>query len=144
MKNLRRVLLALCLMTVLNIHAQSSHTTIENLSVSYKSAAATSGGANLLDMKCTPNATITLKQNVTVKKIYVKILDNETNTVLYQVNYLLSSSPVSAQDGTKLFEVTNNVISFSTGQLTTLKPYVYQIQTENNQSELSTIYSEVK
>lgn len=144
MKNLRKAILTLCLMTIFKIHGQSNHSTIESLAVSYKSAASISGGANLLDMKCTPQGTITLKQNVTVKKIYIKILDNETNAVLYQVNYLLSSAPVTAQDGTKLFEVVNNVISFSTGQLTTLKPYVYQIQTENNQSELSTILAEVK
>lgn len=144
MKHLRRTLFALCLLTVLNIHAQSNHPTIESLAVSYKSAPAASGGTNLMDIKCTPQATITLNQNASVSKLHFKILNPETNAVEYQVSYLLSSSPVSAQDGSKLFEVSGNIISVSTGQLTTLKPYLYQIQTENSQNVLSTIYSDTK
>lgn len=143
MKNLKGTLIALSLLITLNLNSQTNHSTINDLSVSYKSAPASLGGTNLSDMKCTPQATITLKANANVSRIYFKITDPQSNTVVYQVNYALSASPVIT-NGVKLFEITGDVIYLSTGQLTTLRPYVYELKTEDSNDNQSTAYTSTK
>ena len=143
MKNLKCKLIAFSILIAIKINAQTSHATINSLAVSYKAASAAQGGTNLSDMKCTPQATITLKANANVSKIYFKIINPQNSGVVYQVNYDLSASPV-VTNGNKLFEIIGDMVYISTGELATLKPYIYELKTEDGSSNQSTAYIETK
>lgn len=122
----------------------ANHPTIGNLTVAYKSVPQGTNSIGMMDMKCIPQATITLKPNVNASKIYFKIINPQTNVVVYQVNYLLNSASIINNDGITVFENSNGVIKISNAQIVSLRPYVYELQTENSQSVLSTVYSVTK
>jgi hypothetical protein len=143
MKNLRNTLIALCLIAVVKLNAQNNHPTINKLQVSYKAVPQSTATAGLADIKCIPQATITLQPNSNVSKIYFTMLNPQTNAVEFQVNYSLSASPV-INSGVKLFEVTNGVVYLSSGQTVSLKPFLYQIQTSDSQNNLTTVYTVTK
>lgn len=142
MKNLKSTLIVLALSVAIKINAQT-HSTISGLGVSYKPAATANGGANLSDLKCSPQATVALKSNSGASKIYIKILNAEDSSVVFQTNYSFSASPVVI-NGVKLFEKAGDTVYINCEQLLTLKPYIYQIQTADSQNNLTEVYSDTK
>lgn len=143
MKNI--FLLLACTVFSVNFTAQITqpHQTIAYFKVSYK--AVPQSTANVASgVQGIAQATLNLKPNTTVSKVYFKILDKTTNAIIYQVNYNTNSSVITNNDGKKLFENSNNLIFISNGQALPIKPYIYQLQTEDNQSNLSTIYSVIQ
>jgi hypothetical protein len=118
-----------------------SHSTIASFKVSYKSVPQATLNPNSPGIQSIPQATITLKPNVNVAKIYFKIIDNVTKAVIYEVSYNTNASPVINSSGIQLFKNTNGVITISNGKTLTLRPFLYNIQTEDNLSQLSTIYN---
>ncbi len=143
MKNI--LLLLSFVVFVFKSNAQNTmlHQTIASFKVAYKSVPQTTPAVSI-DMQGIAQATLNLKPNTNVSKVYFKILDKTTNAVLYQVNYTTSSTTVTNAEGKKLFENNNGVIFISNGQPLTVKPYVYQVQTEDDQSKLSPIYSVIQ
>lgn len=128
------------LMSSMSFFAQN-HATINKVEVSYKPAP-TGTSTSLADIQCIPQATITLQSNANVSKIYFKILNMETNEVLYTINYNLSANAVTNQDGIVMFSNDNGSIRISSGQVMMLKPYLYKVQTEDSQSQLSAVLTE--
>lgn len=122
-------------------YSQSNHPTVEGIKANCKSVQ--SGNQNLSDIKCIPQATITLKTTNNIKKIHLKLKDLQSNAQVYEANYLLTQSVQTNTAGYKQFENQSGVIFISPGELMTLKPMKYEIQTEDNQGNLSTVYSEV-
>jgi uncharacterized membrane protein YhaH (DUF805 family) len=123
----------------------ANHPSIENLKVVYKSAMQTSTVTSLpFLVTAIPIATVTLKPLSDVSKIYFKLFDATTDSLLYSANYYLSDSALINSIGIKLFENNSGTIYFSTGQVIDLKPYLYRIQTEDALQNLSTIYSKIQ
>lgn len=122
-----------------------NHPTIANVKVSYQLAAQTSTvQSSGPSISVVPQVTVNLVQGADVAKIYLKIIDKETNTIIYQVNYPVSSQVVMSNTGKKLFENSNGYIFISNGDVVILKNYEYQLTTENGQQVASTIYSIVQ
>jgi hypothetical protein len=132
--------LIVLLISVMSFFGQN-HATVAKLTVSYKPVSTTSV-SNLGDIKCTPQATITLKSNHGATKIYFKIVNPQNNAVVYQVDYLLNSSAVTDESGITLFNNLNGTIRIGYAQGITLKPYIYQIQTADSQNTMSTVFSQ--
>lgn len=126
--------------------AQQSHPTINNVDVWYKSEppSASTGTTNSSGFQAAPQATITLKPSVNVSKIYFKIIDNVTNSIIYQINYAINSATITNSSGKKLFENNNGTIFISNGVELPLKPYKYEITTEDVPGNLSPVFSVVK
>ncbi len=137
------VILLICALTLSGKLVAQSHATVNKLEVSYK--AVSQGTANsLANIQCIPMATITLQSNANVNKVYFKVIDPQTNAVVYNVNYVLSTSTLSNQNGFKLFEVNDDKVYISNGEQLTLKPYLYEIKTENSQNTISASYTTTK
>lgn len=138
------IILAIIILNAFGVCSQTNnHATIDNLKVAYKPVQTTGQSLNT-NIKVVPYATITLKQNVNANKIYFKILNTETNNVIYQINYSLSSAPVINPEGIKLFANNNGVISISNGQEMQLKPYKYQLETEDSNGNKTAVFSVIK
>lgn len=121
----------------------SNHPSISSVSVRYK--AAPQGTVNsVLNIQAVPEATVSLVANSGATKIYFKIIDNTSNTVVYQVNYSLSSGTVTNGQGKKLFENSNGVLFISNGSPVTLKPYKFELYTENAQSVATPVFSVIQ
>lgn len=144
MKNLFLIYTVITLFSV-KVNAQTlNHETIATVKVSYKAAPLTTTSNSVSatpQIKGVPQSTISLKNTEGILKVHFKIINKATNAVVYQVNYAISSSVVTNAEGKKLFENNNSVIFISNGAAIDLKPYLYQVQTEDSQNHLSTIYS---
>ncbi len=144
MKTIKILLTVLALLTGFSAAAQnqelpnSQHATVQSLKVMYK---AVPQATLAIDIMAIPQATVNLKNAGAVSKIYFKIIDKNTNAIIYQANYALNSGTVNSDTGKKLFENNNGAIFISNGQTLLLKPYLYQLQTQDAQNNLSTIYS---
>ncbi len=143
MKNLFKFLI----ITFLGISVKSNsqtHSTIDNVNVSYKSVAQNSVSASLANLQVVSNATITIKANVPVSKIHLKIKSQEDNSVVYQTNHSLNSSNITNEAGFLIFGVESNIVYISNGSAISLKPYIYEIQTEDSSGNLSPLFSAIK
>jgi len=113
------------------------HQSVSSINVSYKQGTNSNSIINVI-----PQALIALK-DTSVYKIYFKILDPQNGSTVYNVSYQVHSSAVFNQ-GQKMFEYANGAVFLSSGQSLALKPYLYNIQTEDNTHKLSSIYSTIK
>lgn len=120
-----------------------THPTVEKIEVSYK-AVPQGTATSLANIQCIPQATITLHSSNDISKVYLRIINPQTNAVVFQVNYPMNASTTSNQNGFKLFEVSGDKVYISSGEQITLKPYLYEIKTENNQNVISTVYTVTK
>lgn len=137
---LSKVIFALFLLST-SVAFSQTHPTISTVQVKYK-ASQTSNSS--LNFQTIPEATILLNNGSGATKIFFQIVDQSTNTILYDVNYNLNSPVVNDNLGHKMFEHSNNEVFISSGQILTLKPYLYKIYTQDNQSNSSTIFSIVQ
>ena len=131
-------------LTALNAQNNLNHPSISNVAVSYQGVPQTTAPVNpaaSLGVIAIPQGTINLVPGANISKIYFKIIDPQTSTVMYQVNYLINSAVVLNNNGLKLFENNNGVVFISPGQGMVLKPYQYQLSTEDSQQALTVIYS---
>lgn len=136
------IIIALLFLGTITAFAQTNnHPTVASFKVNYKPE---TGANQSSGMKCIPNATITLKPNSNAVKVYFKIMTVEESNVIYQVNYMLNSAAVNNNEGKKLFENNNGAIFISNGQALNLKPYSYQIETEDANGNKTTVYSAVR
>jgi len=118
-----------------------NHPTIASVKVKYKAVPqGTLAPGAIPSIQSIPEGIVTLKQNVNVATIYLKIINTTSNTILYQVNYPINSPVVTNNQAKKLFENNNGAIFISNGEALILKPYVFEIQTADGQGNLSPIY----
>lgn len=149
MKNLIYTLVAFGFLILPKLSAQNNlnHPTISSIKVMYKSVPQTTTVANQalgFELKAIPNATINLVGSANVSKVYFKIINAQTNVILYDVNYQINSGVILNTEGKKLFENINGVLFISPGQSISLKPYTYQITTEDSQQIMSPVYSVIQ
>jgi hypothetical protein len=120
----------------------TNHPTVANVKVSYKQSPQTSTvQSSVPSIPVIPQVTVSLVPGADVAKIYLKIIEKQTNTLVYQINYMLNSAVVLSNNGQKLFENDNGYLFISSGEVILLKKYEYQIITETSQQVASTIYS---
>jgi hypothetical protein len=115
-----------------------SHPTITDFKLLYKSVPQPTNGA--LQVQGIPQMTVSIRPNSGVVRIFLKI-SGLNNTVIHQVNYLLSSAAVSNNSDLKLFENVDGNIFLSNGSGIALKPYRYEIWTQNGQGQNSPVFS---
>lgn len=141
MKNTLLFLFALMLAGIFKTQGQTlGHTTISLVKVSYAAASQTVTG-NLPVLRGIPQATVVLNPGAIQAKIYFKIVNPADNTIVYQSDYLLSSAVVNNNSGKKLFENTNGTIFLSNGNALQVKPYRYELQTEDSTGKLTKVYT---
>lgn len=126
------LLILLFILLQLNYLKSQSHSTINEVKVGYKPVTSTNSVNPTSFMQCAPVATITLKSNINPSKIYLKILDKTDNTVIYDINYLLNQEPVYNQTGDILFKKEGSVVIIRANTIVGLKPYKYELATEND------------
>ena len=129
-------------MTTLCAQPPQSHSTISSVKVSYKSVSQTT--ASISAINGIPQTTITLAPSANASKIHFKILDNLTNAILYEINYSTNSQAIINNTGIKLFEKIGNLIYISNGIELPLRPYKYQLQTQDNLGNNSALYTLTK
>ncbi|MBS1635851.1 MAG: hypothetical protein JST26_07990 [Bacteroidetes bacterium] len=114
-------------------YAQNSHPTIDTVEVSYMTV---SGGmSNVL-----PEPIIHLKTLSGVSKVHCKIINPSDSSVVYNVFYTISASPVFNSNGQPLFVLDNLNAQILGPDPIELKDYTYQVQTEDDQGNLTTPY----
>ncbi len=125
----------------------TTHPTIDDLNVQYLSSPQTtlSGLSNsLMSLASIPQATISLKTQVNISKIYFKIVNIANDSTLYNINYNIGSSSVTNSSGKKLFDNNNGNIFISPGSPMPLKPYSYKVSTEDTLQVLSPVFSKIQ
>jgi hypothetical protein len=148
MKSLQ-VILIICFCLLKNVfYSQSNenHPTINDVKISYLSTPQTTlnGNLNVIGITAIPQTTVQLKANINAVKIYYKILDSATDSVLYETNYSLNSSTIYNPQGRKVFENNSGVVFLSSGQVRAMKPYKFQVRTEDNNQVLSIVYNLIR
>ena len=144
MKPFFLIIVTSCLLPFYTLAQSINHPTIEKLRVIYKPVPVCSNtlAANgAPDIKVQAKMVITLKPDTTASTIYVKVISKQTNTIVYQVNYPLNSAAINGDGGTLLYKKENNTIEIYNPSVVSLKPYVYELYTEDAQGKKSDTYS---
>lgn len=131
----------------LSSQTATTHPTINDVVVFYSSSPQTtlSGSSNSpMAIASIPNATVSLKSQVNIAKIHLKIVNLANDSILYNINYTINSSIVTNSSGKKLFENNNGSIYVSPGFAMPLKPYSYKVSTEDTLQILSPVFSKIQ
>ena len=112
----------------------AEHSTIARLEVSYKEPDITMMDTLKL---VRAQSVITLKSDVNVTTIHLKIIKELDNSVIYQVDQLVNSSTITNPEGIILFKREGNVIYINSPSMMPLNLYQYYITTEDAQGQLS-------
>ncbi len=143
MKTIFLFLAGLCLSAFTATAQVLNHPVIEKVQVMYKPDKAVSGAAHEVSspsIKVKGTTNITLKSDFEAAKIYLKIKDKQTQVVVYEVNYVINSSDIFDQ-GLILYKKQGNVLSITNPATITLKPYVYELCTEDAAGGKSNVYT---
>jgi hypothetical protein len=142
MKTFLLALAGLCLSVFTSMAQNPGHPVIDNVQVMYKpdKSAAVSGHAFSPEIKVNGITNVTLKSGYDATKIYLKIKDRQTQAVVYDVNYVIGSLDIS-NNGVVLYKKQGNVISITNPAIIGLKPYVYELYTEDAAGTKSSLYT---
>lgn len=142
MKTFLLALAGLCLSVFTSMAQNQGHPVIDNVQVMYKpdKSAAVSGQAFSPDIKVNGITNVTLKSGYEATKIYLKIKDRQTQAVVYEVNYVIASSDIS-DNGVSLYKKQGNVLSITNPTIVSLKPYVYELYTDDAAGTKSSLYT---
>lgn len=133
-------LMIFCLCSAMLFSQNMNHPTIDKVQTSYKAVPSSSipppGGS--------PNISVRAETSITLKttgtdKIYLKMMDAQNN-ILYQVNYGVNAQALTDAQGNKLFYKEGNIIHIGNPNTLSLKPYKYEIYTEDGQGNASLKY----
>lgn len=86
-------------------------------------------------------ATIHLTTTSGVSKVYFKIINPADSSVVYDVNYAMSSSPVTDASGLLLCLINNTSVQLINPNPLPLQAYTYQVQTEDASGNKSAAYT---
>lgn len=120
----------------LNAQTITNHPTIDSVDVKYTS----SGTMNIGNISGIPLVTFTLKDLSNISKVYLKIKDKSNNNIIYQVNYNINNPIVVNNQQKLMFERSNNKVFISSGSILPLKPYEYELKTENAQNVQTQVF----
>lgn len=144
MKTFFTILLATAFFSFKSYAQDNMTTPIEKLRVVYKTVPAASGNLTsngVPDIQVQANMIMTLKPDTTASVIYVKVTSQQSNTLVYQVNYPLSAAPITGDGGIVLYKKENNTIEICNPSAVSLKPYLYEIYTVDTEGKKSNTYS---
>lgn len=94
-----------------------------------------------LGIQVIPQATLSLKGGTNATRVYFRIKNAVSGATLYDVNYNLNAATVTDLQGRVLFQNNSGTVLLSSGQDLVLKPYTYEIKTEDNQQNQSPVFS---
>ncbi len=124
--------------------AQSlNHPVIEKVQVIYKpvkSAPDSVQGPASPNISVNGTTHISLRSGNNAAKVYLRIKDKQNQALIYDVNYPVSPSDVS-DHGVILYKREGNIISITNPSVVSLKPYVYELYTEDAAGHKSSIYT---
>jgi hypothetical protein len=121
------------------------HPVIEKLEVAYKQAPNLSSSSNSsLKVNTQQIATIKLKTDSLVSKLFFKIVNLQDKTILYDVNYAINSPTKTNADGLVLFKRENNVITITNPNPVELRLYQYELITEDEKGIKSLLYQSIQ
>jgi len=143
MKTILCILAGICLSVATATAQTLNHPVIEKVQVMYKPDKSVSGlshEGSSPNIKVNGTISVILKSDSEAAKIYLKIKDKQTQAVIYDVNYLISSADVSEQ-GVLLYKKQGNVLSVTNPTVVTLMPYVYELYTEDAAGSKSNVYT---
>lgn len=126
---------------------QMLHATIDSVKVTYLAVEQPTAAIINEGISGIPQATISLKTgSITVSKVYFKIRDAVTNSLLYQVDYGMENLPLLNNEGLILFknEHNNTTLLISPGEPYALKPYNYEVITEDQLQNQQTVFSVIQ
>jgi hypothetical protein len=111
------------------------HPTIEKLNVSYMTST---------DSLVIPEVTIYIKSWVNVSKIHFRIKDTLSSVIKYSVDYDLVNLPIMDSLGHSICLKSDMFIQLSATMALQLKPYIYEVQTEDSIGGISLNYSQTE
>ena len=122
-----------------SIAQNTNHTTVKNLEVFYRD----SDNLNLDTIKLVKvNAIVTLNNSSDISQISYKIING--SNVIYQVEYLINTSPIINAEGQLLFKKEGDMVFINTPNEIPLNGYTIEITTKNALGEISETYSDLK
>lgn len=134
----------LCFFCLSHINSQTqSHPTIESVSVNYKQPLVQTDDTPGSESKVFPETTIKLVSTDNISKVHLKIINFLDNSLIYDVNYSINSENVLDNSGKMLFSKTGSTFYINGSTALPLKTYFYELRTEDNQGNLSPIFSEI-
>lgn len=143
MKFIKYIIGLVFLLSIDKYKAQTiDHPTIGKMEVSYKQVegAEIMGAENITYF---PQLTVQLKNETTVSKLYLKVINEANSSVMIDVNYSLSSLPVQDQSGKMVFYKDEQGIYHITPSVQIpLNMYLFQLITEDQQGNQSEVFSE--
>lgn len=131
-----------CLLQII-IYSQTQ-SLVNNLEVQYKPLAHTSITNPSLDIKCTPEARITMLNTDSVSKIYFKMKNQFTEELIYEVNYNFSTSNITSETGETLYSRDGNAVYIGVPIQVTLQPYRCEIFTEDLNGKVSEVFTKIQ
>lgn len=148
MKTLVTVLLAILICTHFCAAQNLNHPTVEQLQASYKPSVPPTGssqpGSGVPDIKVQAKVVITLKNNTDAVKLFLKITDKQSHVVIYEVSYPVNSATVTRADGLVLFSKENGDLQITCPDIISLKPYVYDLYTEDAKGAKTSVYTVIQ
>lgn len=143
MKTVSSFIAGLCLFVYSAVAQTPNHPVIEKVQVAYKSVKTTvsagpATGAPSINVNATTN--ITLKAGYDAAKIYLKIKDKQTQAAVYEISYTINSADVT-DHGVLVYKKQNNIVAITNPATMVLKPYVYELYTEDAAGNKSIVYS---
>lgn len=122
-------------LSILKAQTNSNHPSIQTVTVSYR-AMAQSGQSIGQGITGFPCAKVALKPGNNAAIIYFKISNATTNTVIYQSSYGIGSAAVMSE-GNTLFDNSNGILTLGYDHALPIKPYKYELWTEDAQHNAS-------
>lgn len=132
---MKSLLTVISIFMFLGVQAQSTHPTIDTVEVSYMTFSTSGSLVNVL-----PEPIISLKTLTAVSKVHCKIINPSDSSVVYSVFYSVNASPLLDSSGRPLFLMNGLNVQILSLSPIELKDYIYQIQTEDDQGNLTVPY----
>jgi hypothetical protein len=132
------IALAICLPVYAAMAQVSNHPSIKKMEVSYSPVASANTSSPEISVKWT--AAITLQTGFNAAKIILTVKDEQTLAVIYQVNYTIASADVM-NNGIVLYKKDGDTLYITNPASIPLKPYIYELYTEDVSETKSIIYS---
>lgn len=118
-----------------------NHPLIEQVKVLYKPVPASPGNPQpASSIMVRASVLITLKQEQDALKIYLKVKDKESLASLYEVAYTIASPDIKEQ-GLVVYHKTGLTLSLVNPAVLVLKPYIYELCTEDAAGHKSALYT---
>jgi len=114
------------------------HSSIQKLEASYRIV-----DASTEIMQVTQHMHIGLNTGADVQTIHVVVKDAQTDAVVYQVSYT-GNTTQTAPDGRVLFSRNGNTIEISNPTSIDLRPFTYELTTENSSGQLSELFTDTQ